>query len=41
MTVTRDPHSVVWIGDTWRLPFNPNIFMSLCCTIVMPISLQL
>ena len=35
--VTRDPPSADWIEDIWRLPFNPNIFVCLCCRIVMPV----
>jgi hypothetical protein len=37
-TVTRDPHSVDWTEDIWHLPFNPKIFVCLCCTIVMQVS---
>jgi len=40
-TVTRDPRSADWTQDIWCIPFNPNIFMCLCCTIVMPVSSQL
>ena len=40
-TVTRNPRSADWTEDIWRLPFNPNIFVCLCCTIVMPVSSQL
>jgi len=28
MTVTSDPRSADWTEDTWRSPFNPNIFVS-------------
>ena len=40
-TVTRDPWSGDWTEDIWRLPFSSNIFMCLCCTVVMPVSSQL
>jgi len=40
-TVARDPRSADWTEDISRLHFNPNIFVCLCCTIVMPVSSQL
>jgi len=40
-TVTRDPWSADWTEDIWRLPFNPKIFVCLCCTVVMPVSSHL
>ena len=40
-TVTRDPRSANWTEDIWSLPFNPNIFVCLCCTLVMQVSSQL
>jgi len=39
-TVTRDPHSADWREDICRLSFNPNIFVCLCCTRVLPVSSQ-
>ena len=35
MTVTRDPRSTDWKEDIWRLPFSHNIFVCLCCTVVL------
>jgi hypothetical protein len=40
-TDTRDLRSVDWREDIWSLPFNPIIFVCLCCTIVTPVSSQL
>ena len=37
-TVTRDPRSADWTEYIWRLPFDPNIFVCLCYTIVMTVS---
>jgi hypothetical protein len=34
-TVTRDPRSADSTEENGRLPFNPKIFVCLCCTIVM------
>jgi len=39
-TVTRDPRSADWREVIWRLPFSANIFVRLCCTILMPVSSQ-
>jgi len=39
--VTRDPWYADWTEDIWRLPFNPNIFVSLWCIILMPVLSQL
>ena len=36
-TVTRDPRYADWTEDNWRLPFNPNTFVCLCYTVVMPV----
>ena len=36
-TVTRDLHLADWRENIWSFPFNPNIFVYLCCTIVMPV----
>jgi len=38
--VTRHSRSADWTEGIWRLPFNPNIFACLCCTLVMPVSSQ-
>ena len=40
-TVTCDARSAVSTEDIWRLSLNPNIFVCLCCTVVMEASSQL
>jgi hypothetical protein len=39
-TVTRDLRSAVWKIYIWRVPSNPNIFVCLCCTLLMRVSSQ-